>query len=344
MKIGHKDLEAGVKAGLISKDQAEQLWIFWQNQQNVVGFRFARLLYYLGGMIAISAITIYMTKAWNKLQGYPLLILAIFFLSLGFFLTHYFLKRGLRLPAGIMATFSLAAVPLIVYNVQHLLGFNPPANHDYTDFHYWIDWYWLSMELATLLVGVVMFSVYRFSFLFFPIAVILWYMSMDLWPLLLRVHDYTPAYQMTFSMIFGLIVLIVALFIDFKFDNEREDYAFWLYLVGVIIFWGGLSLQSSSHELNNFFYFLINVVMLFVGTFLNRRVFLVFGVIGVLGYFSHLAFTVFANSFGFPLVLVFIGIMIIFAAVFFTRIESKLNKLISPYIPEKIKNKHYRND
>jgi hypothetical protein len=343
MQIERKDLEASVESGVITKKQAQDLWSFWQNQQKeVVSFRFTHLLYYLGGMIAISAISIYMTKAWDKLKGFPLLFLAIFFVLLGFFLTHFFLKKKLRIPAGIMAAFSLVAVPLVVYNIQFLLGFTPSKDFVYSDFHYWINWYWVSMELATLFVGIVMFCFYRFSFLLFPISVILWYMSMDFWPLLLRMHEYTPADQMAFSVFFGLIILALAIFVDFKFDDEHEDYAFWLYIVGVIVFWGGLSLQSSTHELSKLFYCLINVLMLFVGTILNRRVFAVFGVLGILGYFSHLAFTVFADSLGFPIVLVFIGLLIIFAALFFTRLEKKLNRVIRPYIPKKILKKMER--
>lgn len=342
MDIKRKDLDDAVKARVIKSEQAEQLWQFWQTKrQHVPTFRFIHILYYLGGLLAISAVTIYVTKAWDRMQGYPLLILAFLLLLLGFSLTHYFLDKKLRIPAGIMASFSLALVPLIVYNIQFLIGIKPRADFFYSDFHRYIDWYWINMELATLLVGFIMLYLYRFPFLLFPISFILWYMSMDLWPLFFGSGQYTFNERATFTMFFGLIVLLAALYLDLAYDDE-EDYAFWLYITGVIIFWGGLSCQYSTSELSKFFYLLINVAMLVVSAILNRRVFAVFGAIGILSYVSHLAFTVFANSLGFPVVLVFIGVLIILAAAFFTRIEGKLNELMRPYIPNKIlKKMHY---
>jgi hypothetical protein len=335
MHIEHRDVTAAAEAGLITNEQAEKLWLFWLSQQNeVVRFRFIHILYYLGGMLAISAVTLFVTNAWDNMKGYPLLILSLCLMVIGFYFTHYFLNRRLRIPAGIMASFSLALVPLVVYNIQFLLGYSP--NLQYSDFHYWINWYWVSMELATILVGLIMLYFYRFPFLLFPIAIVLWYMSMDLWPLLFNMREYTYSDQALFSMFFGLIVLLFALYADFKYDNDHEDYAFWLYIVGTIIFWGGLSSQTSHSELSKFFYCLINVAMLFVSAILNRRVFTVFGVLGILAYLSHLAFSVFEDSLGFPLVLILIGIMIILAAAFFTRVENKLDQIMRPYIPAKI--------
>lgn len=337
MHIKRQDLDSAVKKKLLTSKQADALWKFWQvQQQDIPSFKLTHVLYYLGGMIAISAVTIYVTNAWNKLQGFPLLMLSIFLFLLGLWLTHYFLQKKLRIPAGILATFSLALVPFMVYNLQFLLGMTPPKNYHYSDFHYWIDWYWLNMEIATILVGAIMFYFYRFSFLLFPIAVVLWYMSMDLWPWLANFNEYDLTGRARFSMCFGLLILIFAVYMDFKFENERQDYAFWLYIVGVLTCWGGLSAQDSDSEVSKFFYFLINVAMLFIGAILNRRVFAVFGVLGILAYLGHLAFQVFEDSLGFPIVLIIIGLLIIFAAAFFTRVEKKINKFMLPFIPKKI--------
>jgi hypothetical protein len=49
----------------------------------------------------------------------------------------------------------------------------------------------------------------------------------------------------------------------------ESAYAFWLYLFGVMTFWGGLSSQSSNSQLSHFIYCMINVVMIFVGVFLS---------------------------------------------------------------------------
>lgn len=339
MRLERQDIEAAAKAGLISPEQAKNLWLFWQKEhENIPQFRFAHVLYYFGGLLAIAAITLFVTKAWDNLHGLPLFFITVLLFLLGLLLTHYFLKKQLRIPAGIMATFSLAVIPLAVYNLQVWLGFPPPFFEDYhyADFHSWVNWYWVPMELATLLVGVIMFYFYRFPFLLFPISIVLWYMSMDLWPLLFQPAHYSWNDKALFSMFFGLFVIILAIYLDFKNTDDKQDYAYWLYIIGVIIFWGGLSCQESKSEIGKLFYCMINVFMIIVSVFLDRRVFAVFGALGVLGYLGHLSFTIFANSLGFPVALIILGLVIIFMATKWPSIEHKLMELFRPYIPKKI--------
>src|SRR5579872_535949 len=119
MAIPKEGLDKAVKAGIISSEQANKLWSFWnQEQEDTPGFRFAHVMYYFGGLLAISAVTLFVTQAWDTLSGLPLFILSSLLVYLGFVLTHYFLQKKLTLPAGILATFTLCVVPLAVYNIQ----------------------------------------------------------------------------------------------------------------------------------------------------------------------------------------------------------------------------------
>ena len=100
-----------------------------------------------------------------------------------FGLTEYFLDRGLPIPAGITAAFVVVLTPLAVYGLQAALGWWAEGLA-YREYHTHIDWRWLLMELATLACGAVMLWRYRLPFLVMPIAITLWYMSMDLTPFL----------------------------------------------------------------------------------------------------------------------------------------------------------------
>jgi len=335
MQLEFKNIEAAVQENLITPEQAKKLWLFWQQQQeNTPQFRFSHVLYYFGGLLAISAVTLFVTNAWGQLRGVPLFILSSLFFILGLLLTHSFLSKKLQIPAGILAVFSLAVVPLAVYNIQIWLGWLPDQNYQYADFHYLVNWYWVPMEVITLMIGVGMLYYYRFPFLQFPIAVLLWYLSMDLLSLLFHLNDFS--HRTLFSIIFGLLVLAIAIYLDFKQDDKLPDYAYWLYITGVIIFWGGLTCQNVTNELGQLFYALINVVMIFVGVFLNRRVFTIFGVLGVFSYLGHLAFSLFASSLAFPVALVFLGLLIIVAATQWVKMERKLRSFLAPYLPAKI--------
>jgi hypothetical protein len=79
---------------------------------------------------------------------------------------------------------------------------------------------------------------------------------------------------------------LVAFWIDVRARKDSKDYAFWLYLFGVLTFWGGLSLLNSGSTLGKFLYLCINIAMIFIGAVLGRRVFAVFGGIGVAMYMS----------------------------------------------------------
>lgn len=343
MKISQSDLAAAAKAGVITNEQAKKLAEFWQETHaDVPSFKLTHILYYFGGFLAISAISLFVTSAWDLLYGLPLFILSTLLFIFGLLLTRYFLDKKLTIPAGIMATFSLVVVPLAVYNLQSWLGYFPKTSFDYVDYHSYVSWSWMPMEVTTLLAGVVMLYIYRFPFLVFPIAVTLWYMSMDLVPLILHKDSFSWESRSLFSMYFGLIMLVIAFYLDIRNDDDKKDYAFWLYLFGVMAFWGGLSSQNSTSELSRFIYCLINIFMILISVFLNRRVFAVFGAIGVLGYIGHLSFSVFANSIGFPIALVFMGVLIILAASRWTKVENKLFEALKPFIPAVILKRQQR--
>ena len=72
----------------------------------------------------------------------------------------------------------------------------------------------------------------------------------------------------------------LAFWVDIR-SHHKADYAFWIYTFGVIAFWGGLSSQNSHNEISKFIYFCTNLLMIGVGVLLIRRVFVVFGALGV---------------------------------------------------------------
>lgn len=342
MQIDQRDLKAAVNEGLISAAQASKLWTFWEGRHiHVPTFRFAHVLYYFGGMVAIAAVTLFINNAWDMWRGGSLFALSVFLLLLGLSLTQYFIKNRLLIPGGILATFSLALVPLAVYNLQVMFGYIPEDLFRYSDFHYMINWGWLNMEVATLIVGCIMVYIYRTPFLIFPMAVVLWYMSMDLYPFIFENPSdvfKSADYRANFSTIFGFFMLLAALTVDLKVDSKK-DYPFWLYIFGVMTFWGGLTCHVESTELGKFIYCLVNVLMIVVGTLLNRRVFAVFGALGILFYLQHLAYDLFKDSLSFPVVLVLVGLLIIFAAMGYAKVEKRLHAALKPFIPKKIANR-----
>jgi hypothetical protein len=334
MELNRSTLNEAAKNGLISEVQADQLWAFLiERGKDTPGFRFTHILYYLGGMIAIGAMSLFMNMGWERFGGWGLFFISLAYAGIGLKLTEFFLNRSrLPIPAGIMAAFVVVLTPLAVYGLQTALGWWADGRV-YRDYHVYIDWRWIMMELATLAVGAVMLWRYRLPFSVMPIAVTLWYMSMDLVPFLFDRTDITWELRKFVSVWFGLLIVLLAFWVDIRSRHDK-DYAFWLYLFGVLAFWGGLSMMHSDSELNKFIYLCINLGMIAVGAMLSRRVFAVFGGLGVAGYLGHLAHSVFKDSMLFPFVLTLIGLGVVYLGIVWQRHEESISTRLRGVLPQ----------
>lgn len=325
MELNHADLNQAVEAGILNADQSANLWQWLQGRnQHKADFSFTNILYYFGGLIAIGAMTLFMTLGWESFGGKGILFISLAYMALGLVLTHYFLhQKNLPIPAGITAAFVVALTPLAVYGLQNMLGLWADG-YNYRDYHVFIDWRWIVMEVSTLVVGAVMLWRYRLPFMVMPVAVTLWYMSMDLAPFLYNDEYLGWDHRQMVSVVVGIMMIVLALVVDFRTKNKQKDFAFWLYLFGVMAFWGGLSMMNSDSELGKFIYCLINIGMIIFGAIINRRVFVIFGALGIAGYLGHLSYTLFKDSMLFPIALSALGFAIIALGIWWQKNEAQL--------------------
>ncbi|WP_024301833.1 hypothetical protein [Pseudogulbenkiania sp. MAI-1] len=333
MELNRGLLNEAAASGLISEQQAERLWQFFRERgHDTPSFRATHILYYFGGLIAIGAMSLFMTLGWERFGGWGLLLITLAYAAAGIGLTEHLLRRRhLAIPAGITATFVVVLTPLAVYGLQQGMGWWA-GDRTYRDYHVFIDWRWMMMELATLAAGAVALWRYQLPFLVMPIAVTLWYLSMDLTPFLSGDLDADWELRKLVSLYFGLVVLLLAFWVDIRSRRDR-DFAFWLYLFGMLAFWCGLSLMRSDSELNKFFYLCINLALIVIGAVLSRRVFVVFGGLGTAGYLGHLAYDVFKDSMLFPFVLTLLGLGVIYLGIVWQRHETAISQRLRQPLP-----------
>ncbi len=336
-------LDEATSRGLLAEMQAQSLWAFLlERELEVPSFKPAHILYYLGGLIAIGAMTLFLTLGWERFAGTGLLLIAAVYCCVALALTEFLLRsKHLAIPAGITATLAVVMVPLAVYGAQHILGFWPSESSSksaYRAFHTQIDWRWLMMELVTLAAGAVALWRYRLPFMVLPVAVTLWYVSMDLTPFLFggSAADFFSDHGKLVSIWFGVAMTLFAFWVDVR-SFRSKDYAFWLYVFGVLTFWGGLTSMNSGSELNKFLYFCVNLFLIAVGAALSRRVFAVFGGIGVALYLGHLSHTVFKDSMLFPVALTGIGLAVIAIGVFWQRHETVIGAKLRAFLPTSLR-------
>ena len=332
MKITPAQLKKAVDENILSSEQADRLIDFVANSQiDSVRFNMTHVLYYLGGLVAIAAMSLFMNKGWEHFGGWGIVVLSLTYAVAALYLTERFSASGYTIPAGITATFVIALVPLAVYGLLIAMNWWPDDSL-YNEYHRYIKWQWILMELATLMVGAILAWKYRYPFMMMPIAVTLWYISMDLAAML--IGD-TPDWELRklVSLYFGLLMLFFAYWVDLR-SKDSADYAFWLYLFGVITFWGSLLSMDSDGEWSKALYCLINVVLILLGVVLQRRVFSIFGALGVSIYLAHLASEVFADDWLFPIVLTFIGLLLVLSGVWWQKHEQQIAETVKKYVPD----------
>ncbi len=335
MQVTKKQLDQAAEKQIISHDQAAALYQFFQTHtQQVATFSLTHVLYYLGGLIAIGAMTLFMNLGWESFGGAGILGISIFYAVAGLILTNRLLSKGLNIPAGICATFVVCLTPLAIYGVQQWLGIWP-YDSVYRDYHRYIKWHWLYMELGTLVVGLVLVWKYKLPFLIMPIAVTLWYLTMDI-TAMISGGDATWELRKLVSLYTGLLMIGLAFWVDIR-SARKVDYAFWIYIFGVLAFWCGLSSMRSDSELSKFLYFCINLSMIGVGVLLLRRVIVVFGALGSCGYLGYLASNVFKDSWLFPFALTAIGLGIIYLGILWQKHEPMITAKSRALLPKALR-------
>ena len=371
VQLSWRDVQAAVEQGAIAPTAAHALWASWATPGGPLRvkaasgvdtqpqpldavappvpvhpgpvFSFTNTLYYFGGMLAIGAMTLFMTLGWELFGAWGVFALALGYLVGALAVAGNLLKKGLRTPAGILATLAVCLVSLVVWSFQVGVGLWPEGGPDsYRDYHRFIDWRWLTLELATLAAAVVLLWRYKLPFMVMPVAVTLWYMNMDMAHMLMQKEGFDWEFTRDVSMVFGLVTCAIAVWVDLRTRTateaeDRQDFAFWLYLFGAIMFWCGLSLRDSDSELNKFLYGLINVFLVFLGAAIGRRVFTVLGGLGVAGYLGYLAHRVFQDSLLFPFALTLLGLAVVALGIWWQRHEAAIHARLASWLPAALK-------
>jgi hypothetical protein len=137
------------------------------------------------------------------------------------------------------------------------------------------------------------------------------------------------------SLRFGLATILLAWAVDCL--KRGGDFAFWLHLFGIITFWSAVTFSSGSTGFDKALYCAMNVGLLFFAVFLGRKVYAVFGVIGIAIFLGDLADKVFKDSLLFPFALSLIGVAVIAAGLFYYRHQADITAWLEARIPDPVK-------
>ena len=344
MQFSEHDLRAAVTAGALDDPSLSRLLDFLATRQSSAPriaaapapqFDLAHLLWYAGALIVMGAMGLFSTLAFSSMGGWALTATALVYGILFTIAGHYlWYGRDLRIPGGLLIAIAVSMAPLAVYGIQEAYDawgqFGRPGTVH--DFYVWIKGSWVFMEVAAIVAAVIALRFYRFPFIVMIIAFALWFLSMDLTPWIFDRSEFTWEERRAVSMWFGLGVIVVAWAVDHR--PRGGDFAFWLHLFGMMAFWGGLSLKSSDNEIAKALYCLLNVGLVLLSVMLRRRVYAVFGTLGVAGYLGYLSHSVFKDSLLFPFALSAIGVGVIAVGLFYHKHQDAIAAWLERYLPE----------
>lgn len=333
--ISKDELLDAAKRVKISSADAKSLWEALRKDHSIrAGFRVIHIFYFLGTLIACFALAWFMGSRSDLYGMRNLLIISLVY-AIGFYATGlYFWKiKKKQLIGGLGIFIGISMVPLITYAIQSLTGWWPGQSPGiYSDFSQWMSNGWLAMELATILVLLITLHYIKFPILTILLYIALWFMAMDAAPLFSTLgpgdsHYHAQVWHIrtTICIILGLVLAINAFTLDRK---HKEAFAFWGYLFGVTILWTGVTFIDNVNWFESAFYCIFNILLIIASPFLHRKVFLVYGIAGMMIYLYEIAYHRFANSVAFPFILSGIGLGIVVLSAVIQKNWSKIVHLI----------------
>lgn len=332
LKLDAADLARAVSAGVLQPGQDQALLDFLRRQPATrASFQLSHVAYYFGALLIMGAMGWLLTEAWMNIGDVALLVISLVYLLLFLLTGRSLWQRGQPVPGGLLGAVAVSLTPLAVFAFQRLTGLWPldDGQSDFHDYYVNVRGGWLVMEATTLVVGLLVLRMLPFPFIVMPIAVALWFMSMDLTELVFGgILNWDN--RRWVSLWFGLALLLVSLLVD---GRSKQDFAFWGYLAGLLAFWGGLSLMDSGSELGKALYCLVNLLLMGCAVALRRPVFMVFGALGVAGYLGYLSYEVFRDSLLFPVVLALIGLAVIGLGLAYQKRRDALTQRLRQQLP-----------
>lgn len=335
MKITWRDLDSAIEANVLDPEVGENLWSWLESRQpkSSLGLN---VLAYFGALVIISSLTWFVTRAFSEANPAILLVTG-FTYSVGFSAVGLILKKRLssQVPSMLLLTIAVFMVPLTVYALQRVLGLASIENlGSYHDFYTWVNKGWFIMELTTIIVSTIYLIAFKFEFLTFPLAFVLWFLSMDITPLLFG-PDFNWDNRKQVSIVFGLGMIAISYVLDLI--RKERDYSFWLYLFGLLAFWCAISFSSTDQLILKFLYCGMNLVLIGVAVLFLRPVFLVFGSVGVFMFLYDITNNVFRDSLLFPIYLSLVGVAILVCAILLIKNQKRIDSLLINALPEQIK-------
>lgn len=317
-------LNTGVARGLITADQRAALLtiagadtITAQPREAERAFNGVTIAYGIGALVVLFAFGWFMVDRWKVLGGAGLFGLACAYACLFLLVAHLLKREGFHVARGVALLLAVGMAPIAMYALLVWIGVWTPElasvcsqmPHPFAMCQYQP----MAIELAAIAAALVAMRTMAFSPFMIPIAVV----GVTLPERLLG--EWMPGTGTDGAAMGWRYVAVASVLaaIAYTIDRRRraEDYAFWLWLsVAFAAFIGGAMLFATDRSLR-WYLGPAALVIITASVMLRRRMLLAVGLFGLFGFLGWLSADVFKVTTAFPVVLAFIGVVIILLTV-----------------------------
>lgn len=327
MAITRNDLDELVESDIVDPATARRIqdWLDRRPEPAPSRFDFAHAAYYLGAVVILFAMGRFALESWQRYGGWSVAGVAVLYAGIFVTLGESLWRRGWRTPGGLLLTAAVGMTPLFGFGVLAALGVWPGPETASSE-SYWaaVNGHRLSLQLATAGAAFLAMRIRPFAFHAAALGAALLFLAIDLGSLVLPVTALHHRQMVT--LMAGLLLMGGAYLVDHR---TREDYAFWLYLAGLVAFFSSAMAEISSTAS----FGAISVLFMFVAVVLRRRAFMVVGALGLFQYLVHLAADTFRDSLVFPVALSAIGLCFILGGVAYARRQERVAAWLMARLP-----------
>lgn len=338
-----KILNLGVEKNIINEIQKNGL-IDLYNQNNNEPKQVStvvKVFYYIGGFIMLCAMVALMSDTVQHSTYAMILMLGTLYAGLFLGVGEFLWRKNEKLPAGILYFLFVAAIGLIVMDIEKMTGFFPHFSDMDKIPNYWdvCRFPVLVLSTLTIIANTVLQKFRPASLLAVPTIFCTYTIFITIVDFIYGYKNITSKIFFTSNMIFGFGLSIVGFIKD---RLAKADYSMWMYCVGsagffifAIFLLDALNIGICQDQL---ICFILSLIYIFIGLMIQRKPFSIIGILGVIEYIMYLEIdNIKGNTTLLTSVVLITGLIILYAGVIYSKNVDKLRDFIESKLPEKVR-------
>jgi len=337
-------LNLGVEKEIINETQKNSLIdLFYQNENESKQVpTVVKVFYYIGGFIMLCAMVALMSDTVQHSTYAMILMLGTLYAGLFLGVGEFLWRKNEKLPAGILYFLFVAAIGLIIMDIEKMTGFFPHFSDMDKIPNYWdlCRFPVIVLSSLTIVANTILQKFRPVSLLALPTIFCSYAIFMTIVDFIYGYKNITPKIFFTSNMIFGAGLSIIGFIKD---RLTKADYSMWMYLVGAAEFFMYTMFLLDALNIGvwqtQLVCFILSLIYIFIGLMIQRKPFSIIGIMGVIEYIMYLEFDNIKNHTSLLTSVVLItGLIILYAGVIYSKNVDKLRSFTESKLTENVRN------